>query len=331
MRLVAAVVLVALLGGCVTQDPPPPDPSVAAAAIVPGAAAGPPAPLNATSSVDVPKWALGDAWFIDTQNQGSNENAILAVVGADPSAYSLATTSQTMASFDASFDVSYIGKIRASDLAGSQHDQAVQFFSFPLTEGKAWKTQWDQQTISLSAAFAPSIATPLGPQPGFVITGQDASGKTYVTYDYVPALAWWTHLDFGSYGFKVTGVRHNWTGAYAVATSKTLLTLSTAAPVADTPAGTFTVDAGQTSLLLTIIGHAGPFARALVLLGPDHQPVTTKSPNYEASATPMALFVTEALAPTPGQWTVLAPDAHDQAGGFKLEVRELTVSSKDFK
>lgn len=288
-------------------------------------------PLVANLSVvDVPLWSVGDAWVLDIYSNDEHSAGTLVVSAADSDAYTIVTTSDSSAMFDAAFDVSYVGKIRADNLAGSQKDQPVKFYDFPLADGKSWSTPWDQTTVNLTATFAPKIATPLGPQPGFTIKGE-ARGEDYVEYDYVPALNWWSRLAFVSdnYGFTVTGVAHNWTGEYKVGASKTLLTMGTAVPIATTPAGSFTVDAGQSSVLLTISSHSEQFARAFTLIDPNHQPHATQSVNnFENSPNPSREFTVESLPPTAGEWRVIAPTIHDPTASFTLTVRQIAIETR---
>ena len=54
---------------------------------------------------------------------------------------------------DAREDVSRLGPQRKSDLAGSQGDDRVQFFQWPLVDGKSWSTRWDHQPVTITATF----------------------------------------------------------------------------------------------------------------------------------------------------------------------------------
>lgn len=290
-------------------------PTVAAAA----------ANLTPNSTVDVPVWAKGDAWTADAKNGQNTTRETFVVTAAAGDAYTLATDDPSLATYDALFDVSYVGKIRASDLAGAQGSTPVQFFSFPLADGKSWSTKWDGGTVNLTSAYAASIPTPLGPQPGFLITGE-MKGKTYVTYDYVPALRWWSRIDFAAgYGLAVTGVAHNYTGQVATAKAKLLLTLAPVGPVTSTPGGTFTVDAGQSAVWLTVMGSGAPYARGLVITDPNGNVYPKSNPNYDMAPSGGA-FLNEAMPPTPGDWRVAAPTANDPSGGWMVLIQEVAVA-----
>lgn len=325
MLLAVALALAGCLGG---------EPVAETASVPPGAASA--APTASTSApdarpvVDVPVWAVGDAWDVESYfGESPAQAATLVVTAAGADAYTVSTTSEETASFDAAFDISYLGRIRASDLAGAQKDQPVQFFSFPLEDGKSWTATWDGRSIAITATFAPDLPTPIGPQPGFRIVGVDEEGADYVRYDYVPALRWWSHLQFTEgYGFTVKAARANWTGEYAAATAKPLLTLTTAAPVASTPGGAFTVEEGATSVLMTLAGRAGPFVRGLAVVDPAGTVYPKGSPNYESSPEPAGFFVTETMPAVAGEWYVVAPALHAPDGGFMLSFTQITVTKQ---
>lgn len=321
MRVVLVLTIVLVAAGCIGPEEPVESASVDPGKVLTDALAPPTVALDRNASVDAPEWRVGDAWTIESSGAGASGAATLVVVAADAGSYQVRPTAEDLATFDAMFDISYVGRIRASDLAGHQQDQPVKFFDFPMRDGTAWSTTWDGLEVSLRAGFQPAIKTPLGPQPGFVIQGTTADGATYVEYDYVPALKWWTHLHFAEgYGFQVTGASGNWSGQYAVATAKTLLTLTSGAAA---PAGTFTVDADQSAVAMTRIGFAEAFARGLVVVDPDN--TEHAGPDVEASPTPAGAFEVVMLPGKAGQWKVAAPTAHHPSGGFTVTFQQVAV------
>lgn len=323
MRIVLALAATLVAAGCIGPDDAVESAGVdeAAGALPLDAVAALAKAIDRNASLDAPAWRVGDAWTVESSGVADGERATLVVVAAEGSSYQLQSTSEQMATFDAMFDVSYLGRIRASDLAGHQQDQPVQFFSFPLAHGKAWTAQWDGLEISLTAGFSPGIPTPLGPQPGFVIQGTTADGQPYVEYDYVPALRWWSHLHFAEgYGIKVTAVSENWTGQYATATAQTLLTLGPGSP----PGGTFTVAEGQTTVALTLMGYAEAHARAVALVDPDHG--ERMGPAVTHSATPAGGFEVYTFPAKPGQWKLAAPTAHHPNGFFAVHAQQVAVA-----
>lgn len=321
MRSILVLVAALVAAGCIGPQEPVETASVAADApsLVGNAAAVLPV-VYRNLTVEAPVWSVGDAWTIQSGGAGADGPSTLVVVAADSASYQVRPTTEDLATFDAMFDISYVGRVRASDLAGHQQDQPVRFFSFPMRDGTAWSTTWDGLEVSLRAGFQPAIPTPMGPQPGFVIQGTTADGATYVEYDYVPALKWWTHIHFTEgYGFKVTGFQANWTGQYAVGTAKTLLTFASGGA----PGGVFTVDADQTFVTMTTAGYAEAYARGVVLVDPDNS--ERMGPYHEASPTPAGGFDVRTFPAKAGQWKVAAPTAHHPNGGFVVTLQQVAV------
>ena len=323
--LLALLALAAPFAGCLGGDEAP-------TAERAGPAADVVAPTLATggdgASADVPTWSVGDAWSIVPQGDAQDAPSVLVVTAAGPDGYTVSTTSEGTAGYDALHDVSYLGRIRASDLAGSQEGQPVQFFSFPLADGKTWQTTWDGRAITLTATFVPALTTSAGIHEGFAIEGRDGD-QVYVKYDYVPTLKWWSHLSFASgYGFKVERVHAGWTGAYLQAEAKTLLDKTTPAPVASPFVETFVVDEGAAFVSVSLTGAASASARLLVLLDPEGQLHPTSGATGAAGAGPVD--GEERLPPTPGEWRLAAPVAHHPDGSFHLLVRQVTLVPVSF-
>jgi hypothetical protein len=89
-------------------------------------------------------WTEGRWWtYTTTSPDGAGDDMDLAVTAVSADAYTLDTSSRQTAGFEAEFDISFIGPIRVSDLAGRQGDDVVEYFRFPLEEGKNWTTPWD--------------------------------------------------------------------------------------------------------------------------------------------------------------------------------------------
>lgn len=326
MRVPVLLVTLAL-AGCL--DPPEDVDAASVDAAVPldpltGAPV--PAALDVNASVDAPVWAQGDAWSIETYGLGEEERATLVVTHADGNSYHVLSTSERMATFDAVFDVSYLGRLRADDLAGSQQETPVQFFDFPLSDGKSWTTRWDGQDVSLRAGFVPAIATPQGKHPGFVIQGTRTDGSTHVAYDYVPALRWWSRIEFAEgYGLKVTATTANWTGTVQDGAAKSLLKIGGEVPggAGSMPGGQFTVDPDQTALVLTLGGYAERHLRALVLVDPQNQ--EHAGPYAGGSPAPAAEFSLTTYPPIAGQWKVASPTIHE-AGAYSYEFLQVALA-----
>jgi hypothetical protein len=321
LRAVAIVLLAMLGAGCLSPNAP-------AATHAEKAPAAAPALLN-NSTVQAPVWRVGDAWTATSKNGASSEHVTFVVTAASSDAYTLATTSPTLAGYDAMFDISYLGKIRASDLAGGQHGNPVAFFAFPMRDGAAWSTTWDGQQATVVATYAPAIPT-AGGQPGFTLVAS-VGGKPYATYDYVPALKWWSHLDFAAgYGLAIDGARDNWTGAIATATAKEVFNSTTVFPVATLNTQTFHVDDRQTFVSVQIQGGAKGYARAYQLVDPNGTAYPSGGPATDAQPSGGFAYDQAQYPALAGDWKISAPAAHTNDGYFALVAHEVAVSSRPF-
>lgn len=324
--LASFVVLAAALAGCMGSDDMAPTArdEPLDSALVPSVSVDAVTGATANASAEAPVWNVGDAWAISTSGTGESERAFLVVAAAGSDAYTLATTSERMAGFDAMFDVSYVGKIRASDLAGHQQGEPVKYFDFPLADGKTWTAKWDGFDVALTA-------TKKG--DGFAIVGA-VDGAAYVEYDYAPDMKWLTHIHFlqGDYGFKVERLQSNWTGVLATATAKVIYESAPLAPIGSPGAGSFTVDEGQTFAMVTLAGGGSQWARAFTLVDPAGQPYSTSTiGNAETEAMgPRGVYLQEQLPATPGEWRIAAPSVHDPTGAFFVTIHEVAVASAPF-
>ncbi|GEM_PF-3837197 len=285
-----------------------------------------PAAMNNTTVVLAPVWRVGDAW--ETTSQGGGR-ATLVVTAASGEGYALSTDDPTLAGYDAMLDVSYVGRIRASDLAGAQHDKPVAFFAFPMQDGSRWSATWDGLSVVMTATYSPSIAT-AGGSPGFSIVAQ-ADGKPYATYDYVPALKWWSHLEFAA-GYGLTVSRHveNWTGQVVTATAKEVFNSTTVFPVATLNTQTFHVDERQTFLQATFSGGAKTYARGYQLVDPNNTAYPSGGPATDAQPSGGGVYVSAQYPAAPGDWKVSAPVAHTNDGYFVMTVHEVALASRPF-
>lgn len=323
----ATVSILLLLSGCIGAQTPEDEAvaqSVVPEATPPTTGATAEAPPAAPVDVDVPAWRVGDAWTVE--NFGFSSTSCTYAVTADASAYTLSPTCEDNAYADAMFDVSYLGEIRKSDLAGAQRGTPVQFFAFPLTDGKTWTTQWDDITVTLTAKFTPALVAPgLGSGPGYTIVGTTPDGDEYVKYDYSPALKWWTGITFegGNYGLKVTRFQENWTGTYKTALANEVY--SHAPPTAGVfVPGTFTVAEGQTVLLVMFQGGAQMgYGYSIRLVDPAGNVAWEAQDVGQATQT----FSFATLSATPGDWRVVAAGSYNpDGGGFELQAFEVLVT-----
>lgn len=332
--LVIALLLAAPLAGCFGDDegdavgaasaPETLDAGVVVGDTLDALAALANDPTNAT--IGAPTWAVGDAWTMSSADAttGTTTTTTMVVTAASGGgSYMLDATNEQIAIWDALMDISYVGKIRASDLAGHQQGTAVKFFDFPLTDGKKWTATWDGLEIQLTATLNKAIPTPKGTQVGFDIVGTH-EGATYVTYDYVPALKWWSHLDFPQYATRVDAFTTNWTGDTIRGAATELLRLENAAPVTHTPGGAFTLseDAGALAFMMT--GFSDHMARAIAITDPNGQPVMLPGGD-EVAVDPMTRheWRIDMLPVVPGDWHAAVAMAHDTNAMYWITFTEI--------
>lgn len=128
---------------------------------------------NRSTALEAPTWSIGDHWTWSTDQQGAVTYVVTGQEGGD---WIVDTTDEGVAFFDARFDVSTLGKVRKTDLAGSQNDTRVQYFDWPLEEGKTWTTTWDgvERTIEVER---------VGDRSAELVARQDGRVAVEYTYD----------------------------------------------------------------------------------------------------------------------------------------------------
>lgn len=130
----ALLLLVAPLSGCVgTGGGGGTTPTNASEA---GTAPG----SSGQETLEAPTWSIGDHW---TYTGGGFGETTWVVTGDEGRDWIVHTTNEQVAFLDARTDVSFLGEVRKSDLAGSQGDDRVEYFDWPLEAGKTWTTTWD--------------------------------------------------------------------------------------------------------------------------------------------------------------------------------------------
>lgn len=114
-------------------------------------------PAGATEGIPAPSWALGDHWTFRPTDGEPVTFVVAEDLGED---WRMRTTdaelafSEQAAEARPDFDISTLGAIRKSDLAGSQGADRVKHFDFPLVAGKEWTTPWDGQTFDVRVVDA---------------------------------------------------------------------------------------------------------------------------------------------------------------------------------
>lgn len=169
----------------------------------PGGSGNPSASTGLEEGLEAPTWDVGD-WWNFTGPFGGFDYVVSAADGED---YTIDTAQAGLAWFDAQFDVSTMGPVRKSDLAGSQGSTRVQFFDFPLLDNKTWPMMFDegqgggQLTVTAKRLDAEA----------YEMTARFPNGTAYVSYVYDNETEWFRELDFkdaeGNSAFKVTLAR----------------------------------------------------------------------------------------------------------------------------
>lgn len=126
--------------------------------------------------VIAPTWDIGDSWtFENTGPDGETSVMSLVVTGEEGGDYIIDTNEPTVAYFHAQMDISYLGEVRKSDLAGSQGSDRVRYFDFPLEDGKAWSTSWDGLTVDVEVTDVAG---------GTVSLAATTGGRAFADYTY---------------------------------------------------------------------------------------------------------------------------------------------------
>ncbi|MEA3143845.1 MAG: hypothetical protein QOG31_1169 [Thermoplasmata archaeon] len=252
-----ALLAVALLSGCASAPAPPAGG---------GTSAPPQGAIAGDGALPLPHWAVRDYWTY-TIGSGKATYVVTADDGAD---WMVDTDSPERAFQNARDDVSRLGPQRKGDLAGSQGDDRVQFFQWPLTEGKIWRTQWDHQELSITAHVSGQTAQ---------MEGRDANGTRIYEYTYDAAVGWFRSLKHYAPDGKLLialdleGSGHAWTGNVVRYTLKTLYTAQGSNGGED--AKPLTPDVGATDLWLAYhLRCDGQGAGYLIALEPSSGPPT---------------------------------------------------------
>jgi hypothetical protein len=207
VRAAPLLLALTLLAGCASSPAAPT-----------GATPGDPAPpALAAQGLSPPPWAVRDYW---TYAIGPSKATYVVTEdrGAD---WVVDTDSPERAFQNARDDVSRLGPQRKADLAGSQGDDRVQFFQWPLTDGRSWATTWDHQPVTITAHVRGQLAH---------LEARDHNGTRVYNYTYDAAAGWFRSLTHyapdGSVliALELSAHGHLWTGTTVRYTLKTLYT-----------------------------------------------------------------------------------------------------------
>ena len=236
LLLVAAALVACGLAGCAGD----------AGADVPadGDATSPDAEAAAGRSLLKPAWAVGDAWVYEF-NGDSTTYVIASETETD---WIMETDSPERSFADLREDISRLGPQRKSDLAGSQGEDRVEFFRWPLEAGKTWSTRWDQLDIDVRVVdLVEGVAT-------LEATRADDGSLAY-RYTFSAGERWFGDLrHFASDGAELVHLSlkeavRSWTGTLARWTLEEVVA-DASGPTAQPPlvAGPFDVPAGTTDI-----------------------------------------------------------------------------------
>lgn len=150
--------------------------------------------VDGDTRLQLPSWEVGQWWTLSSDQAAAPFTHVVAANGSAD--YTLATDSPDLAFFDARFDISFLGPVRKSDLAGSQGSTRVQFFEFPLTAGKSWSTTWDGLDIDINVTSV---------QGGLAkLEARHANGTLYAAYSFDGKTGYFR--DYAFYGADGTTV-----------------------------------------------------------------------------------------------------------------------------
>jgi hypothetical protein len=273
---------------------------------------------KALAGLQVPVLKVGDWWNYTATGIGALSYVVSGESGGD---YVMDTDNGDLAFFNALFDVSTLGAIRKSDLAGSQNDgkDRVEFFRWPMTDGKNWTTKWDNLPLAIKARQ-------VGPER-FQMTATRSNGTTYATYTYDNRTRWFTGITFhdekGDPGFelKLQASGTAFPGTLKRWNIKGTLSGHNSGPVVGANSD-FTVPDGSTDVQVsyTTVCGAGAFTIAVGPLGQGAQ--GTGYTNQGPCDGPH----TATVPATPGMWGIAyncAAQACDQS--YQVYVRQLVT------
>lgn len=149
-----------------------------------------------------PEWQVGQYWSYVNSTGGEFDLVVVDDLGGD---WLLLNSNLVNALFDYQFDVSFIGEMRKSDLAGKQGNDRIKFFDFPLEHDKTWTTPWDGETITV---VSHELDNPHG---AFHIAATTSGGTQFAEFMYDPAVGFWTSAFFyddngeEQFSFTMTG------------------------------------------------------------------------------------------------------------------------------
>lgn len=154
-----------------------------------------------------PDWKLHD-WWTYTDSNGASPTFVVS--GQELDSWTMDTTDESWAFYEALDDVSILGPQRKVDLAGSQGDERVEFFDWPLADEKTWLTTWDGEQRR--------ITTTQTGEGEYAFDAKTTGGTLRAQYAYTKQAKWFTNLEFfdesgtSIYSMSLSDSGANWTG-----------------------------------------------------------------------------------------------------------------------
>lgn len=146
--------------------------------------------IEAGSAAPLPEWTKGMYWEFQHSVDGEpSDVATYVVTDVGASTYTLDVNNKQTAFFDALMDISFVGEIRKSDLAGQQGGNAVAMFEFPLTGDKEWTTTWDGDQLNMKSSN-------MGPMQFHVMGHRTSDDQMVVEYHYNALKSWFEYIIF---------------------------------------------------------------------------------------------------------------------------------------
>lgn len=243
MLFVVALATAGCISGQENQGPASEDEAVSTT----GSTSADPSASTDGQALEAPTWQVGDWWTWRSDQAGEFSYVVTGDEGQD---WIVGTDSEQIAFFHARTEVSFLGEIRKSDLAGSQNDTRVQYFDWPLVEDKTWSTTWDgvQRTITV-----------VDIEDGLATLEAREGDRLAVSYVYDSQTGWFGEITFhapdGSAAFTTTPVASgsNFTGEVVEWRFDAQVGASGTLQPAAVPAGvSFTVPGNATDIWLDL-------------------------------------------------------------------------------
>lgn len=170
--------LAVVFSGCTDSSPPADGPG--------STSLGTHGAHDAAMHILAPNATLGDYWtWTSPQIEGPYTSVLAADNGND---WLMATDHPAIAWFNERFDIASLGAVRKADLAGSQGSTRVEFFQFPLMEGRNWTTTWDGEPMTVRVLdVANGIAS---------LEARRADDTLYAAYTYKAAHGYFGQIQY---------------------------------------------------------------------------------------------------------------------------------------